>query len=163
MKLNKSNIKDFLTGCLDNGIYVERLITNNFSDYLEKPELSDDDFQTLVSFMTTNGVLVKDEKGNYETVIGFQPGPGTVKYIITTSAGKNGQINPLGEIEVNAGEDFTYDVIADKKFVIDELVVDGEGIKDVSGLATYHGVIYNVRENHAIEVTFKENTNAPEV
>ena len=75
MELNKTNIKDFLLGRLSNGVYVNRLITNNFYGYLTKPELTDADFQTLISFMTTNGVLVKDKNGNYSTTIDMEPGP----------------------------------------------------------------------------------------
>ena len=77
MKLTKDNIIEFLNSRLSNGVYVSRLITNNFYNYLVKPELTDDDFKTLISFMTTNGVIVKNSNGEYETSDGPEPTPPT--------------------------------------------------------------------------------------
>ena len=80
--------------------------------------------------------------------------PDAVKYTITATAGANGSISPLGEINVEEGEDQTFTFTAGNGYEIDEVLIDGTNnpAAVTAGLYTFE----NVRGNHTIEVSFKE-------
>ena len=89
----------------------------------------------------------------------FAPGgPST----ITSSAGSNGSIDPLGDTPVECGTDQIYTITPDACYhIADVLVDDVSAIGDVSidyqtGIGTYTFV--NVQANHTIAATFAIDT-----
>ena len=73
MEITKANIQDFIkNGQFDNGIYVSNLITMCCGDTLDsEEELTDDQFMTLISFFTQNGIIeetIEDDEVVYVTV-----------------------------------------------------------------------------------------------
>ncbi len=72
-----------------------------------------------------------------------------VTHTITSSAGSNGTINPLGATVVADGANQTFNIIPDSGFNIATLVVDGGG---VSTSTSY--TFTNVTANHTISATF---------
>lgn len=77
-------------------------------------------------------------------------------YEITAEAGENGTIDPSGTVKVDKDEDQTFIIEADKGYVIDKVLVDGDKEKDASGETSYEYTFKNVNENHTISATFKE-------
>lgn len=154
MTLTKENIIEFLNSEMSNGVYVNRLITNNFDDYLKKPALDENDFLTIVSFMTTNGVLVQNEKGEYETV----EDPKTVSYEVTLKSDQEeaGIVVPgYGVYEVEAGTDFQYDVVASDGYRIKAIHDNGKRVAEDA--EKYAGVIENIQEDHTIDIAYKDH------
>ncbi|MGB9597920.1 MAG: InlB B-repeat-containing protein, partial [Candidatus Poribacteria bacterium] len=74
-------------------------------------------------------------------------------YKITSSAGANGTISPLGEVTVNHGGSQKYTITPNTGYSIADVVVDGVSVGAVSSYE-----FTNVTENHTISVTFKINT-----
>ena len=72
-----------------------------------------------------------------------------VTHTITSSAGSNGTISPLGATVVADGANQTFNIIPDSGFYISTLVVDGSGI----ATSTSH-TFTNVTANHTISATF---------
>ena len=154
MTLTKENIIEFLNSEMSNGVYVNRLITNNFDDYLKKPALDENDFLTIVSFMTTNGVLVQNEKGEYETV----EDPKSVSYKVALKSDQEaaGKVIPgYGVYEVEAGDGFKYDVEALDGYRIKGIADNGKLVAEDA--EKYAGVIENIQENHTIDITYKDH------
>lgn len=151
MKLTKDNIIEFLQSRLNNGVYVSRLITNNWSYYIKKSELTDDDFKSLLSFITTNAVVVKKRNGEYETVI--EP-ESTTKYIIDIQAGDGGTTSPNGFTEVPEGGDLIIVFIPNEGYKADTIVIDGSKYQ-VSG---DNYTMKNIMSNHDVEVDFRRIT-----
>ncbi|OHB15710.1 MAG: hypothetical protein A2566_02085 [Candidatus Zambryskibacteria bacterium RIFOXYD1_FULL_40_13] len=83
------------------------------------------------------------------------PGAGTVydedcmTHAITSSAGPNGTISPLGETKVNHEEDQLYTVTPDVGYRVDHVLVDGVSVGEVT---TY--TFTNVIARHTIEAVF---------
>ena len=75
-----------------------------------------------------------------------------VYYTIHASTGINGDIDPKGDIEVLEGEEITFDFTPDTGYLVDDVIVDGVSIGNLSSY-TFN----NVNSNHTIEVTFKED------
>jgi IPT/TIG domain len=73
----------------------------------------------------------------------------TYKYTITSSAGSNGAITPLGETLVAAGGSQAYTMEADSSYEIDDVLVDGASVGAVS---TY--TFSDVNKDYTISVTF---------
>ncbi|GLR19451.1 hypothetical protein GCM10007940_40670 [Portibacter lacus] len=71
-------------------------------------------------------------------------------HTITATAGANGAISPIGNIEVEEGDDAIFDITPDLGFEIDELTIDGNL---VSNNTQY--TFFNVTGDHTIDVTFK--------
>lgn len=72
-----------------------------------------------------------------------------VTHTITSSAGSNGTINPLGATVVSDGTNQTFNIIPDGGFTITTLIVDGGG---VSTSTSY--TFTNVTTDHTISATF---------
>ncbi len=72
-------------------------------------------------------------------------------YIITATAGANGNITPSGDVEVEEGNSQSFTITADEGYEIETLTVDGKEVS-VAGSYTFE----NVTSAHIIEVTFKE-------
>ena len=70
-------------------------------------------------------------------------------YTITATAGAGGNIDPTGEIILNAGESQTFTITPFTGFLINEIVVDGLSI---GSDATY--TFENVSDNHTIDASF---------
>ncbi len=75
-----------------------------------------------------------------------------IYYTINASTGINGDIDPKGDIEVLEGEDITFDFTPDTGYLVDDVIVDGVSVGNLSSY-TFN----NVNSNHSIEVTFKED------
>jgi Tol biopolymer transport system component len=73
----------------------------------------------------------------------------TYKYAITSEAGANGVIEPLGETLVAAGGSQAYTMTADSSYEVEDVLVDGVS---VGAVATY--TFSDVSDNHSISVTF---------
>ena len=75
-----------------------------------------------------------------------------IYYTINASTGINGDIDPKGDIDVLEGENITFDFTPDTGYLVDDVIVDGVCIGNLSSY-TFN----NVNSNHTIEVTFKED------
>lgn len=72
-----------------------------------------------------------------------------VTHTITSSAGSNGAINPLGAIVVADTANQTFNIIPDSGFTIATLIVDGGGVATSTSYT-----FTNVTANHTISATF---------
>ena len=104
--------------------------------------------ETTTFTMPTEAVSVK---ANYEAV----PVTG---YTITATAGANGSITPSGAVGVAAGGSQTFTISPSSGYVIDTLKVDG---LEVTATTSY--TFSDVNANHTIEVTFKQESQTPDV
>ena len=104
--------------------------------------------ETTTFTMPTEAVSVK---ANYEAI----PVTG---YIITATAGANGSITPSGAVGVVAGGSQTFTISPSSGYVIDTLKVDG---LEVTATTSY--TFSDVNANHTIEVTFKQESQTPDV
>ena len=104
--------------------------------------------ETTTFTMPTEAVSVK---ANYEAI--------TVRgYTITATAGANGSITPSGAVGVAAGGSQTFTISPSSGYVIDTLKVDG---LEVTATTSY--TFSDVKANHTIEVTFKQESQTPDV
>lgn len=104
--------------------------------------------ETTTFTMPAEAVSVK---ANYEAV----PVTG---YTITATAGANGSITPSGAVGVAAGGSQTFTISPSSGYVINTLKVDGV---EVTATASY--TFSDVNANHTIEVTFKQESQTPDV
>lgn len=104
--------------------------------------------ETTTFTMPADAVSVK---ANYEAV----PVTG---YTITATAGANGSITPSGAVGVAAGGSQTFTISPSSGYVINTLKVDG---MEVTATASY--TFSDVNANHTIEVTFKQESQTPDV
>lgn len=80
------------------------------------------------------------------------------EYSITATVGANGTISPSGAVKVTAGGSQTFTISPSSGYVIDTLKVDGI---EVTAATSY--TFSDVNTNHTIEVTFKQESQTPEV
>ena len=104
--------------------------------------------ETTTFTMPTEAVSVK---ANYEAI----PVTG---YTITATAGANGSITPSGAVGVAVGGSQTFTISPSSGYVIDTLKVDG---LEVTATTSY--TFSDVKANHTIEVTFKQESQTPDV
>ena len=104
--------------------------------------------ETTTFTMPAEAVSVK---ANYEAI----PVTG---YTITATAGANGSITPSGAVGVAAGGSQTFTISPSSGYVIDTLKVDG---LEVTATTSY--TFSDVKANHTIEVTFKQESQTPVV
>ena len=104
--------------------------------------------ETTTFTMPAEAVSVK---ANYEAV----PVTG---YTITATAGANGSITPSGAVGVAAGGSQTFTISPSSGYVIDTLKVDS---LEVTATTSY--TFSDVNSNHTIEVTFKQESQTPDV
>lgn len=104
--------------------------------------------ETTTFTMPAEAVSVK---ANYEAI----PVTG---YTITATAGANGSISPSGAVRVAAGGSQTFTISPSSGYVIDTLKVDG---LEVTAATSY--TFSDVNANHAIEVSFKQESQTPDV
>ncbi|MFO7873425.1 MAG: InlB B-repeat-containing protein [Bacteroidales bacterium] len=71
-------------------------------------------------------------------------------YTITSSAGENGTISPLGETAVTHGDDQSYSIIPDTGYEVQELLVDGDPVDAVEDYT-----FENVTDDHTIHAEFQ--------
>ncbi len=74
-------------------------------------------------------------------------------YNITASAGEGGEITPSGEVLLDRGDDQSFDIVANRGYDIEDVLVDGESVGAVS---TYR--FTNVTQNHTIAASFTLRT-----
>ena len=79
-------------------------------------------------------------------------------YTITATAGANGSITPSGAVGVAAGGSQTFTISPASGYVIDTLKVDS---LEVTATTSY--TFSDVNANHTIEVTFKQESQTPDV
>ena len=104
--------------------------------------------ETTTFTMLAEAVSVK---ANYEAI----PVTG---YTITATAGANGSITPSGAVKVAKGDNQTFTISPSSGYVIDTLKVDGS---EVTATTSY--TFSDVKANHTIEVTFKQESQTPDV
>ena len=104
--------------------------------------------ETTTFTMPAEAVSVK---ANYEAI----PVTG---YTITATAGANGSITPSGAVGVAAGGSQTFTISPSSGYVIDTLKVDG---LEVTATTSY--TFSDVNTDHTIEVTFKQESQTPDV
>ncbi len=75
-------------------------------------------------------------------------------YTITSSAGPNGTISPLGSVIVNHGSNQQFIITPNAGFYVDSLIVDG-----VKTDSTTSYTFYNVTANHTIRAVFAYKVN----
>ena len=80
------------------------------------------------------------------------------EYTIKSTAGANGSITPSGAVGVAAGGSQTFTISPSSGYVIDTLKVDG---LEVTATTSY--TFSDVKANHTIEVTFKQESQTPDV
>ena len=83
----------------------------------------------------------------------------TIKtYVVTSTAGENGVVDPEGETVVDCGDDLLFTFTPDEGYGVDQVTVDGVPV-DVAGSPDTTDKTYNledIRDNHAIDATFKQ-------
>lgn len=70
-------------------------------------------------------------------------------YIITSSAGANGNIDPLGDTEVDHGTDLEFAITPDAGYEISDVIVDGVS----AGISESYSFL-NITDDHSIEAEF---------
>ena len=83
----------------------------------------------------------------------------TIKtYVVTSTAGENGTVDPEGDTVVDCGDNLLFTFTPDEGYGVDQVTVDGVPV-DVLGSPDTTDKTYNledIRDNHAIEATFKQ-------
>ena len=109
---------------------------------------------------------------NYTITATFRAKTGPITYTVTATAGANGNISPTGSIIVNAGDDYTFDFVANDEHHIGDVYLDGNQITDIDcptcawlmggqvKSASY--TIENISKNMTINVTFTANVGISE-
>lgn len=72
-------------------------------------------------------------------------------YTVTATAGEGGMITPASAV-VNYGEDCTFNIVANTGYRVSQLLIDGEVATNA-----YTHTFKDVKENHTIDVSFKES------
>ena len=80
------------------------------------------------------------------------------EYTINSTAGANGSITPSGAVKVAKGDNQTFTISPSSGYVIDTLKVDGS---EVTATTSY--TFSDVNTDHTIEVTFKQESQTPDV
>ena len=80
------------------------------------------------------------------------------EYTIKSTAGANGSITPSGAVKVAKGNNQTFTISPSSGYVIDTLKVDGS---EVTATTSY--TFSDVNTDHTIEVTFKQESQTPDV
>jgi len=82
----------------------------------------------------------------------------TIKtYVVTSTAGENGAVDPEGETVVDCGDDLQFTFTPEEGYGVDQVTVDN-ALVDVVGSPDTTDKTYNledIRDNHAIDATFK--------
>ena len=73
-----------------------------------------------------------------------------ISYTITANAGNGGTINPIGNVNVNCGENKTFAIAANEGYIISDVLVDGQSVGSQSSFS-----FTNVDANHSISATFE--------
>ncbi|MCI7492044.1 MAG: leucine-rich repeat protein [Lachnobacterium sp.] len=79
-------------------------------------------------------------------------------YTIVATAGEHGSVSPQGVVSVTEGESKSFTIVPAEGYDIDTITVDGN---IVQVMTTY--TFTDVQENHTIEVTFKQESQTPDV
>ena len=88
---------------------------------------------------------------NHTYVASFEA-TGTTTYNISSSSGSHGSISPLGTVNVNSGDNQSFNIVADSGYSIADVVVDGSSVGSVSSYQ-----FNNVSADHTISVSFTKN------
>jgi len=75
----------------------------------------------------------------------------SISYTITASAGENGTISPVGEVEVQEGNNAEFIFTPDENYEVDEVLIDGNPAEFENNSFTFLAV----DKDYTIHVTFK--------
>jgi len=96
---------------------------------------------------TGNPLILSDITDGHQIFVTF-----TKSYTVTAQTGENGNINPSGSIAVGEGHHQSFDIVPDKGYGIDQVLVDGNAYDVRNNTLT----LYNIEQVHDIQVSFKE-------
>lgn len=80
-------------------------------------------------------------------------------YVVTSSAGGHGNISPLGQQKVTAGQSITFSIIPDSGYEVSAVIVDGEAISQIAlrRVKEKNGFTFQpIQANHTIAVEFEK-------
>ncbi|MCL2838691.1 MAG: Ig-like domain-containing protein [Oscillospiraceae bacterium] len=80
---------------------------------------------------------------------------------ITSSAGPNGTISPLGTQYFMAGTSATYTITANAGYEIDFIIVNGQLLNIADDLTTFTHVFTNINADQTIHVEFRDENDPP--
>ena len=122
----------------------------------------------VIKSLTVNGQAVEEAAGQYHysalaevgsglkvTYVTEGENPGPVQYMVSATAGSDGQIDPLGEWLVDEGESRTFTITANDSYVINQLTVNGVAVSEAAGQKSYIYTIPAVDDNYTIRATFR--------
>lgn len=99
-----------------------------------------------------NAVIEVDVKGEDIPVIEEK------EYTINATAGKNGKINPSGEIKVSEGKQILFIFTPDSGYEVDNVVVNGESVGEM-----LEYTFESVNADSSIEVSFRKIESLPDI
>jgi hypothetical protein len=100
---------------------------------------------TLIPIILVANVIIEYEGTLNQDITSF---------IISATAGENGNIEPDGKVSVNEGENQTFTFIPDEGYEIEDVLVDDESVGFTDNKYTFN----DVTDDHTINVTFKMKT-----
>lgn len=118
--------------------------------FTNKPGVEFDEAKTSV-------VFAEDMNDIFSRIEALEAGGGGTSFVITSSAGSNGSIDPVGDVSVDSGADQVFTITADEGFEVDTVLVDGETASLTDGTYTFE----NVLADHTIEVSFVSSGSSP--
>ncbi len=94
---------------------------------------------------------------NHNIAVSFRQ----LQYAITASAGEHGSITPSGIQSVEYGGSKSFAIVADPKYKIDQVLIDG--VNNPEAVATGNYLFFHVSANHSIAATFVEKAELNEI
>jgi len=129
------------------------IVNGNVSIRLPQEALID--ANALVS-IKVNADSYVDKYGNgNETFVMNDKYKFVTQYVISASAGENGNITPKGDRNVNVGANQTYTITPNAGYHIDKVLIDGEN--DPAAVANGTYTFTNVVSDHTIVASFAKN------
>ncbi|MHC4154862.1 MAG: InlB B-repeat-containing protein, partial [Planctomycetota bacterium] len=98
------------------------------------------------------GYTLENITANHTVSVTFKQSQLTV----TSSAGENGSISPVGETVVNCADSLTFMATPDTCYEVDTWYLDGNSVQ--AGGAGY--TLENITANHTVSVTFRQSQHA---
>lgn len=111
-----------------------------------------DVFVDSVSVGATTEYIFSNITANHRVIASFE----IDAFLITSEAGANGAISPLGTTAKNYGSSQTYTITPDSGYEVSDVLVDSIS---VGAVVSY--TFGSIEANHLISATFKSSINAP--
>ncbi len=136
-----------------NGVPEDTITTSALTQY-SSPEFILGQAQETVSFFKGQilNVLLYDYALSDNEIQLISGSNSTSTYVITSTTGTGGTINPLGEVIYNEGASRTYTITPNTNFQISDVKVDGVSIGAVNNY-----IFSNIQANHTISSSFSQN------